>query len=833
MSTTWRTFPIFISSTFKDMDAERDMLKKYVIPRLEETLREKRVELKVIDLRWGVDTGKIDENERESSVLKVCLDSIKNNRPFFVALLGERYGWVPPQSRWENVFNVLSDHEKKMVENGKGKSVTELEIMFGALGNVNEILSRSLFYFRKKESYNGVPDELCEKNYKDVDDDPKKVKEPLTQKEKERKLQNLKEQIQRTCSENNYSDAVREYSLKWNATKGTDGGFDDVDFCDQIYEHLLKEIEEEIEDTENLVAIDWYEEEENALQDFVHFQTKYFTGREKLLAQLKDFAHNQSQSMILTGFSGCGKSAVFCKLYQELQSENNSQQIILAHSAGINDNSQYVEIMLQRWNRQLAKILQDSDTIADEDGKPFPVACKDKFLQLAETIKRRRYKLVILVDALDRFIPNVVAEYMQWLPDGISLIATSLPDAAIKPLKIHTDMIVKDMDLFSEQEAKNMVLRLCREINKEVPERVLNTLLSKQDKNGQFAYISPLWLQLATNVLFGLDVDDFSEMRTRNEKEEADKIENFLCELIGKFPVDAGELFIEIINRAAKDYGENLTNNAMDFIAVSYNGLREKDLSALLGNDWNELGFASLRRWLGRLLTESGENRRWNFTHHNLTETIKQRLNDKEKQLHQLLGNYLLSLPVNETLQTPVLYHLIKADDKKRAAEFYTTTTKDLNRALTTFYDENHDFLTWLADAGQELDVPLRCDYAERLIRFAFGSLSWTDYSGYISLGRGLFKNIDFDNCSLATKRVIGRICQDMSLYCKYKNDNENLGYFSQIQVDCYDTLLRQNPNDEVMKDAFAIALSVLRKYYTTIGDRDKAMKCIEKIRNI
>ncbi|MDR1809480.1 MAG: DUF4062 domain-containing protein [Prevotella sp.] len=30
-ATTWRTFPVFISSTFKDMDAERDMLKSAII----------------------------------------------------------------------------------------------------------------------------------------------------------------------------------------------------------------------------------------------------------------------------------------------------------------------------------------------------------------------------------------------------------------------------------------------------------------------------------------------------------------------------------------------------------------------------------------------------------------------------------------------------------------------------------------------------------------------------------------------------------------------------------------------------------------------------------
>jgi hypothetical protein len=817
MNTTWRTFPIFISSTFKDMDAERDMLKKLVIPRLEETLRKKRVELKVIDLRWGVDTGKVDENERESSVLKVCLDSIKNNRPFFVALLGERYGWVPTQSRWENVFKTLSEHEKKMVENGNEKSVTELEILFGALGNVNEILSRSLFYFRKKESYNEMPSDTYTNNYQD---------EKEKQKEYQQKLQNLKAQIREACNENNYFDAVREYSLKWNKAKGNKGGFDDVDFCDQIYEHLLKEIEEEIVNTENLTAIDWYEEEENALQDFVHFQTGYFTGREKLLARLKDFIHNQSQSIILTGFSGCGKSAVFCKLYQELQNESNPLQIILAHSAGLNAYTQHVETMLQRWNRQLAKIIQ----IEEETEELLLEQLKDKFLQLAETAKQQGYKLIILVDALDRFVKNNISEYMNWLPDGVSCVVTSLPGNADKPKKIHNDIIVSDMDLFSQQEAKNMILRLCHEINKDVPERVLNTLLSKQNENGQFAYTSPLWLQLATNVLFGLDADDFSEIRTRNETDEVNKIENFLCELLGKFSTDAGELFIEIINRAAKDYGENLTGKAMDFIAVSFNGLREKDLAALLGNDWNELGFASLRRWLGRLLTESGENRQWNFAHNKIVLSLQQHLSAKEKQLHKLLSSYLLELPETDRLRTAALYHLIKADDKKRAAEFYTTTTKDLSRTLTTFYSENHNFLIWLADAGQYLDIPLRCDYAEHLIRLAFADLYWTNYNGYVELGRSLLKNINIDDCSLASKRVIGRICQEITQYCKQKTDTENLMYFSQIQVDCYDKLLKQNPNDEVMKNAYAIALSCLGDYYIAIGNTDKAMKYFEKI---
>lgn len=792
------------------MDAERDMLKKYVIPKLEEILRDRRIELKVIDLRWGVDTTKTDENEREAFVLKVCLDSIKYNRPFFVALLGERYGWVPPQNRWENVYNTLSDNEKKMVENSVEKSVTELEIMFGALGNAGEILSRSLFYFRKKESYSNMPNALYTNNYQDED------------KYRLLKLLNLKKHIRTICDENNYSDAVREYLLEWNEAKGK---FDDVDFCDQIYRHLLKEIEEEITDTADLATADWYEEEENELKNFVYFHTKSFTGRKNLLARLEKFAFVNSQAMLLTGFSGCGKSAVFSKLYQNLQDRHDPSHIILTHSAGLNDKSQHVEVMLQLWNRRLARCLNTDD--ATEGTLP---ALKDKFMHLAGLAKRNGYKLIMLLDAIDRFIQNTVSEYMQWLPDGVTLIATSLPDAAVKPPKIHRGMVVESMDLFTEEEARNMVELLCCEINKEIPMRVLGTLLTKQDGLGQFAYASPLWLQLTTNILFGLDVDDFREIRSRSENKEVDKIEGFLCDLTGKFPTEAGELFIEIIKRASEDFGYTLTNKALEYLALSLNGLREKDLSTLLGNDWDELRFASLRRWFGRLLTETGANRQWNLTHHSIVLALRHRLAANERQLHESISSYLLSLSDSDPLRPSALYHLIKAGDKQRFAWFYATSKNDHNRILATYYTEDHTFLDWLAGAAQYIGVPERCDYAEKLIREAFKELHWTDYEGYINLANDLFRYIRHNEYDFAQKRAIGRICQDITLICKHKQDTDNLCRYSQIQVDCWMEVLQHYPHDEMVKNSMAIALSSLGDYYIQIGDSDRAMECFEKL---
>ena len=56
----WHSRPIFITSTFRDMHAERDYLRTVVFPELEERLKERRHRLEPIDLRWGVESVSID-----------------------------------------------------------------------------------------------------------------------------------------------------------------------------------------------------------------------------------------------------------------------------------------------------------------------------------------------------------------------------------------------------------------------------------------------------------------------------------------------------------------------------------------------------------------------------------------------------------------------------------------------------------------------------------------------------------------------------------------------------------------------------------------------------
>ena len=117
MPAAWKTVRVFISSTFRDMHAERDYLVRVVFPALRERLEKYRIHLVDVDLRWGI----TEEEAQHDRVLDLCLELIDECRPYFVGILGERYGWVP-KSFSEEVASKYG-----WVQYQTGKSVTELE----------------------------------------------------------------------------------------------------------------------------------------------------------------------------------------------------------------------------------------------------------------------------------------------------------------------------------------------------------------------------------------------------------------------------------------------------------------------------------------------------------------------------------------------------------------------------------------------------------------------------------------------------------------------------------------------------------------------------------
>ncbi len=80
-----RTIRLFVSSTFSDMKAERDVLHRDVFPKLRQLYLSNGLRFQAIDLRWGVPEAAGKDNR----TMRICLCKLKRCRPYFIGLLGE------------------------------------------------------------------------------------------------------------------------------------------------------------------------------------------------------------------------------------------------------------------------------------------------------------------------------------------------------------------------------------------------------------------------------------------------------------------------------------------------------------------------------------------------------------------------------------------------------------------------------------------------------------------------------------------------------------------------------------------------------------------------
>ena len=89
-------FRVFISSTFADLQAEREALQAFVFPRLRELCASYGARFQAVDLRWGISADAAEDQQ----TLDICLREVERcqrltPRPNLLILLADRYGWRP------------------------------------------------------------------------------------------------------------------------------------------------------------------------------------------------------------------------------------------------------------------------------------------------------------------------------------------------------------------------------------------------------------------------------------------------------------------------------------------------------------------------------------------------------------------------------------------------------------------------------------------------------------------------------------------------------------------------------------------------------------------
>ena len=128
--TPYKQLRVFVSSTFNDMHPERNLMIGKIFPMIADHCHKRKLEFTGVDLRWGV----TEEQSQRGETVSICMNEIDRCRPLFIAMLGERYGWVP---------------------DGSDISVTEQEIRYGALEAPAD--TEAFFYLRDQ----ALTRELC------------------------------------------------------------------------------------------------------------------------------------------------------------------------------------------------------------------------------------------------------------------------------------------------------------------------------------------------------------------------------------------------------------------------------------------------------------------------------------------------------------------------------------------------------------------------------------------------------------------------------------------------------------------------------------------------
>ncbi len=138
---------IFVSSTFKDMQAERDAIRDIVAPGINEKAYQHGDRIDFCDLRWGVNTQEMDSDSSAKRVLDVCFHEIDRSSPPMIIFLGDRYGWIP-DSAIVSETEVYQELQLEALE----KSVTALEIEYGTI-----LRKRKAFVYMRRIIGDNIP----------------------------------------------------------------------------------------------------------------------------------------------------------------------------------------------------------------------------------------------------------------------------------------------------------------------------------------------------------------------------------------------------------------------------------------------------------------------------------------------------------------------------------------------------------------------------------------------------------------------------------------------------------------------------------------------------
>jgi hypothetical protein len=395
-----KSIRIFVSSTFKDMLEERNMLMTHTWPELRRFCRKRQVEIVEVDLRWGIS----EEQSSRKETLKLCLDEIRACRPYFIGLLGERYGWIPGnESFTEDLLE-----EEPWLKDIQNKSVTELEILHGVLNNP-DMADRSFFYFRDPKYIETVAED---KRLDFLSEGPVSNEKQAI----------LKKVIRDTCAKKNIP-LVEDYP-------------DPRSLAQMVLDHLKGAIENQIP-KESIP--DPLTREAHDHEAYAEIRRRTYIGRQDYFDVLDRHCMSDGKPLLLVGDSGSGKSALMANWVEHWREGHPDDFIFQHYIGGTTDSADHWKLM-RRLVSEIKRWTGDDEEIPKTNDDLF----RDYAVWLAKTrirAEREGVRFILLLDALNQLEDKDHAHTLGWLPEepfktkSLRLIVSTLPGATLEALE--------------------------------------------------------------------------------------------------------------------------------------------------------------------------------------------------------------------------------------------------------------------------------------------------------------------------------------------------------------------------------------------------------------
>ncbi|HXK05259.1 MAG TPA: DUF4062 domain-containing protein [Verrucomicrobiae bacterium] len=597
-----RSIRVFVSSTFRDMHAEREELVKRVFPRLRKFCAERALTLNAIDLRWGI----TEEQARRGDLLPVCLAEIDRCRPFFVCLLAERYGWVPGATEFSG--ELLSRYP--WLRERIGDSITEIEVWHGAL---NEAGGQGMFYFRDPAYVDSLP--AGEQAVYREAPEANELRE-LGAEEAERNARQRREKL-----------AALKARIRGSGAGVCAGYRDPAELENRVYEDLSALIGGMFPASTEVDDLDREAAEHEA---FARSRGNIYVGRPEYIRQLDEFADQaeDGKGLVVLGPPGSGKSALLAR-WLEVRSKSHPGELVLYHALGSTPDSADGAKMLRRLLGEFRRRLGVEIAVPGD-----PQGLQQAFLG---ALYQARERIVVVLDGLNHLEDRDGFPNLLWLPDSlppmVRLIASALPGRALEVLR-QREWLTLTVQPLVPSERRVIVTETLLEAGKALDEQRLTRLVHAEPCS------NPLFLRALVEELCLFGVHERLDERITYYLEPGDG---------GPGHPDVEDLFDRILKRYEEDYERerpNLVRDAMSLIWASRGGLPEHELMAMLGSGdeqplpaayWSPLHLAAESAFM----YQAG---RINFFHDHIRQAVEKRYlasEDGRAESHVRIASYL------------------------------------------------------------------------------------------------------------------------------------------------------------------------------------------------